>query len=1119
MNKNSDLGEEIFTSPTQFRMVRLQVLNWGTFQNLHDIAISVKGFLFTGNSGSGKSTLLDAIATLLTQPGRTEFNAAAREGERGKKGDRSILSYIRGAYAEQTDQTSGEPVIQYLRKGTTRSVLALTFRNGKGKVVTLVQFLYIKGQSSQNSDVQKLFMIFEKDFEVKDLDGHELDNRRLKHAFEKEAHINDEFRPHSEKFRRMLGIENELALRLLHKTQSAKNLGELNPFLREFMLDEPKTFENAERLIDEFSELDQAHKSVVTVRKQIQVLGPAQVLFSERLDYQSERDKLVLVRDAAEVYTQMLKRDQLQALVQSLNLKAQQSRAVRETKEAQRVKILQQMDTIENLLRDLGGDVIERLKLQQHEHENAKTRKIEKLEQIKKAFIALDWELPGQPNGFMAAVGRAKDLLQEYVANGDEWRNKQNDLRDNAARLKGELIECSSELEALRRQPSNIPFKMLKLRKEIASAIGIPEDALPFAGELIEVKPEESQWRGAIERVLKGLALSVLVSDKNANALTNYVNDNYLGTMFVFNRTSQGGFSDASTAGLNSIYSKLNIKASSHSQWLESELKRNDHECVNSAQALRASTRPSITKEGLVKKNRGRYIKDDRSSVSERRSWILGFDNREKTVLFEQLEMELKNKFEIAERLLKEDIIREKKRSTDALSWNTVGNSHWNEIDIKTEIEALKSIEQQLKQLTQKSEFTQLATNLDQFKIERDKITQTIANFVAEEKKLVESRDKAEEDLTEIDANWGDIAIADAAKEELDRRFDEARTPNQSLDRLQRQVEKSFQPDLEALADFIIEAKQKIENTFANFKRDWPAESANMDDSLDSAQDYFNLLSRLKNEKLPDFEERFYELLRTQSNQNLAALSTNLTQARKTIMERMDVVNESLKRAPFGANTYLQISTTDRTLEEVKNFRQLVNEILFQAWTVDPVESERKFEILRQLVTRLASQEPVDIRWRELVLDVRQHVEFMGREFDSTHREVETYRSGAGKSGGQRQKLTTTCLAAALHYQLSRGDNNGPAYAAVVLDEAFDKADQDFTTISMNIFKKFGFQMIIATPMKSITTLQSFIGGACYIHIKGQTSSGHLQLNYNTEKQEIVLSEEMKRDAESALSS
>src|SRR3546814_17487252 len=84
-----------------------------------------------------------------------------------------------------------------------------------------------------------------------------------------------EFSAYQERFRRLLGIENERALRLLHKTQSAKNLGDLNVFLRDFMLDEPETFGIAASLVNEFGELNEAHQEVVAARKQIQTQTPA----------------------------------------------------------------------------------------------------------------------------------------------------------------------------------------------------------------------------------------------------------------------------------------------------------------------------------------------------------------------------------------------------------------------------------------------------------------------------------------------------------------------------------------------------------------------------------------------------------------------------------------------------------------------------------------------------------------------------------------------------------------------------------------------------------------------------------------------------------------------------
>jgi uncharacterized protein YPO0396 len=149
---------------------------------------------------------------------------------------------------------------------------------------------------------------------------------------------------------------------------------------------------------------------------------------------------------------------------------------------------------------------------------------------------------------------------------------------------------------------------------------------------------------------------------------------------------------------------------------------------------------------------------------------------------------------------------------------------------------------------------------------------------------------------------------------------------------------------------------------------------------------------------------------------------------------------------------------------------------------------------------------------------VRQHVEFIAREMDAEGGEVEVYRSGAGKSGGQRQKLAATCLAAALRYQLGGRDQDGPGYAPVILDEAFDKADNEFTALAMNIFAGFGFQMIIATPLKSVMTLEPFIGGACFVDINERQRSGVLLISYDDERRRLNLPEQSRDDAIAAIS-
>ena len=79
---NAPVRPALLTSREQFRMTRLQVYNWGTFSELHEVPISERGFLIVGRSGAGKSTLLDAFSALLVPPRWIDFNAAAREADR-----------------------------------------------------------------------------------------------------------------------------------------------------------------------------------------------------------------------------------------------------------------------------------------------------------------------------------------------------------------------------------------------------------------------------------------------------------------------------------------------------------------------------------------------------------------------------------------------------------------------------------------------------------------------------------------------------------------------------------------------------------------------------------------------------------------------------------------------------------------------------------------------------------------------------------------------------------------------------------------------------------------------------------------------------------------------------
>lgn len=1089
----------------QYRMRRLQVFNWGTFSGLHDVAIAEPGFLFVGRSGSGKSTLLDAIAALLVPPIWVAFNAAAREGERGRQ-DRNLASYVRGAWADQKDLESGEIATRYLRTGTTWSAVALTFANGEGRSVSLVQLFSLRGAASGNADVRRHFMIAERPFDIqRELEGFDLDIRALRRRLDDLDHF-DGFRPYGERFRRLLGIESEMALKLLHKTQSAKNLGDLNGFLREFMLDRPGTFEVADRLVAEFTELDAAHQAVVMARRQVETLRPAreahQRLQEVLLETRSREGLLAAIDPYRDRELARLLEAEIAALTTRDRGLAGEEQQRRERLEALRGHLA----TLEAEHRTQGGARIEALEQQHADALRQRDERLKRRGQAEAACRALEWVLPGDPRVFAERVAEARGVVEGWQTALDTAEDRRDALRDEQRRVSGEFAEVRREIEAMERQPSLISAHMLDLRRRIAQALGLPEADLPFVGELLQVKAEEAEWRGAAERVLQGFALSLLVDERRYASVSNYVNATHLGQRLVYYRVGAEAPVALERPRPESLRHKLELKETTFQPWLESELERRfDYACVDGMAAFRKARR-AVTREGQVRHGPSRHEKDDRRRLDDPGHWVLGFDNREKLALYMQRARDLGARLAELEGDLEALKVRREVERRRFEACHTLVNLDWSEIDVAAPLDRIRELEQGLRELREGNRtLRELGERIENARRQFDMVEEALRKVRVERAREADRQEEAEKDLSRVREQLGEPPPADHLRA-LGVRFTSAGPLTlKNLDTRRRDVERAIQADLTDLRAEAGRLEKTVERAFERFKTEWPQEGADLDATLDAAPDFLALLQRLEQDGLPHHEQRFFDMLKEQSSENLAALNAHLTQARKEIRERMELVNEGLAEADFNPGSHLVIEVSVRHLPDVREFREQVQQVLGHAWRMDRAEAEARFLTLRQLVQRLGGQDPEQRRWREQVLDVRLHVEFIGRELDRAGNEVEVYRSGAGKSGGQREKLATTCLAAALRYQLGGADGGLPVYAAVVLDEAFGKADNEFTELAMRIFERFGFQMVVATPLKSVMTLEPFIGGACFVDIAERRRSATLPIEYDTKKRRLQL--------------
>lgn len=1100
---------EVLGQGEQFRLVQLQAFNWGTFDGLICANIAESGYLFVGPSGSGKSTLLDAHTALLTPPKWVDFNVAAREAERSGK-DRNVLSYMRGAWAEQTGE-HGEQSTRYLRTGTTWSALSATYRNRFGRTVVLVQVLWVRGNASSPQDVKKLFMVLQREFDLRELSffpESDFDVRRFKKDLP-DAFVKSEFSAYQERFRSLLGIESELALRLLHKTQSAKNLGDLNAFLRDFMLDPPETFSAAERLVNEFEELSAAHRAVVSAREQIEALTPARDRHTELGQVKRDLSIVGELQTGIDLYKQQRKEELLRVRIAELVVLAEGAQAETARRREQAEQQLSSLNQLKARREGLAAD----LASLSREVERAKEelpRRERRFRQAEDACRALGWALPESAPEFVALVSRAKTRVEQDAQLTRALEERKHKLRDDERPKQTEFREVCDEIAAMERQRSNIPAHMLALRARIVEGAGIPEESLPFVGELIEVKKEELAWRGAIERVLHGFAQALLVDDRHYHAVSTFVNEEHLGQRLVYYRVLPVQERGRSW-GPSSLLRKLTLSRATQANWLWQELaERFDYECVDNLSAFRQS-RYAVTRSGQMKQGHARHEKDDRFGIDDRRRWVLGFDNREKLALYKDRAAELAREIaELDAALSALDDERNRLRG-ELLHSNALANLHWDDIDVPSLRERITTLEQQI--ANERAARPELSILEVQIQTQEGVYRQ--ADKAREEEEL-RARDfeaqhrRHQRALDELLADPIRVPLTPTQERGLAHRYGDHKRELtlESLEGITLDVVRALAAEGQQLSVQVAELENGIVTAFREFNRRWPAEGGGLDASMASADDYLGKLVQLEQDGLPRHEERFMELLRKQSDQNLTVLSTRLDLERMAIRERLDLVNESLLGASFNPGTYLVIEPKDRAIEEVRKFKQDLREALSHAFESDREVAEQRFLVLKALVDRLKSQESADRAWRQIVLDVRQHVEFVARELDRNHTEVEVYRSGAGKSGGQRQKLSAFCLAAALRYQLGGQDRALPSYATVVLDEAFDKADAEFTTMAMNIFKTFGFQMVVATPMKSVMTLEPFIGGASFVYIKDRKHSAMLAIEYDEDARRLKLPEQ-----------
>ncbi|WP_109510456.1 ATP-binding protein [Nocardioides speluncae] len=1081
-----------------YRLRHLEVFNWGTFDGqVWRLTPGSETALLTGDIGSGKSTLVDALTTLLMPAHRIAYNKAA--GAEAK--ERTLRSYVEGHYKSERVESSGRSRAIGLRtNGRTYSVILGVFANeGYDETVTLAQIFQ---QRESTGQPYRFFVTATKELSVAtDFADFGSDLRDLRKRLRGAgAEIFDEFPKYATSLRRLLGIRSEQAMELFHQTVSMKSVGNLNDFVRDHMLEPSDSTGRVREIIGHFEDLTKAHDAVKRAREQLEALDPVAATAEKYDAALAGRDTAERERAAVRVFIAELRSALLADEIGRLDAEGKRLWREQDAAKEQQQKLSGERDSLIEERAKAGGDRIGELeRLAREARTQAGTRR-----EARTLFDAAVADAGLEPvTGAEGFTALATVVTEARPRLADEKRALDAACAEAIAQEKDferrrDLI--AEELASLEQRTSNLPAEQVDVRAQLCQDLDLMPEDLPYAGELLDVHEEHADWRGAAERVLRGYALSLLVPQHHYDAVSGWVNGRRLrvrgrggrevGARLVYERVPDRQLPlQHGSAGAVLLADCIEIKEGRFREYLAAELaKRADYRCAASVAEFR-SERRAVTREGQVRSGE-RHEKDDRHQVDDPRRWVLGWANLRKIAALRDesdgLETDrARAAAEVAKITEKRDAIQGRAEALARLD----GYRSWEQLDF-AEAEArtadhdaersrLESGSSRIAEIT--NALTRNAELAATVVARIESLTGELATTARSAEQATQSKSRDDgliaaqpaEELTAARASYA--ALTSRLDPSPPTSADECAAAESALsDELYRRIER-LNRELGGYG-------QSLGQYMGEVLRRWPELRADMDVSVESRADFLAFRARVADDDLPRFEAEFKEQLNKNAIQELAGFNNWLNRQASAIDERVERINEALGAVPYNPGRYIRLEKEPTTNQEVSQFRADLRNLTNDSLAVDGDQySEQRFLDVKRIIERFRGRDGYadsDKAWTRRVTDVRNWFVFSASERDvETHDEWEHYSDSDGKSGGQKEKLAYTILAASLAYQfgLEWGAVKSKDFRFAVIDEAFGRGSDASTRYALELFAKLGLQLLIVTPLQKVHVIEPYV--------------------------------------------
>jgi uncharacterized protein YPO0396 len=1086
---------ELGGGPAGFRLHRLEVLNWGTFhRQVWRLTTGGRTSLLTGDIGSGKSTLVDAITTLLLPAHRIAYNKAAGAEAR----ERTLRSYVEGHHKTERVESTGALRPIGLRDHHSYSVILGVFVNeGYDETVTLAQVFH---QTDRAGQPERFYVTCDKALSIaadfSDFGEDLLDLRRRLRAGGSEVHT--VFPDYGRQMRRLLGIRSEQAMELFGQTVSMKSVGNLNDFVRRHMLEPADAADRVRGIVAHFEDLVAAHDAVRRAREQLEVLGPLVESADRYDDALARRSAAERERDAVRLFVAELRAALLDEAIAVHRRDLAEVTAQVERAEAAQAELGAARDALVEQRARAGGDRLGELERRVREARELASARRTRRERFDARAADAGLDAVVDEAGFDALAGSLGARSDELVAARGEMDGRITAEAGRRADTERRRDETSAELASLDGRTSNLPADLVALRAELAAHLAVAEADVPFAGELVDVADEHADWRGAAERVLRGFALSLLVPDALYARVVAWVNSRRL----TYRRA------DGRTAGVRLVYERVSerrvplrraegggllladcmaVKDGPFADYLCDELiRRADHRCVDSLDRFRDEAR-AVTREGQVKAG-DRHEKDDRTRVDDPRTWVLGWVNERKVeALRGQLAAQDAELADLDRSLTalhdERNAVTARLNAMAALAEYT----GWAELDwAAAEAKAQDADDERARLVAGSSALAEIDRRIAEADVQAEDLRDALKDLNARIGHLKGEISRATRDL-EADrvfvASHPDADGARAAFPGLrDRLGDRVPVTVEGCAAASDTLASSLHNALDRLGRELSTHSAALLNAMNEVRRRWPEATTEADAAVEARGAYRDIHRRVADDDLPRFEKEFARQLTTNAINELAGFNNWLRRQADDIGARVRRINDALGAIDYSPGRSITLLAERTDNREIADFRSELRSITDDSLTAgDDQYTEQRFADVRRIIERFRGREShaeADKAWTARVTDVRNWFVFSASERDRvTDAEWEHYRDSDGKSGGQKEKLAYTILAASLAYQfgLEWGARRSKDFRFVVIDEAFGRGSDASTRYALELFAKLGLQLLIVTPLQKVHVIEPFV--------------------------------------------